>query len=233
MKNIEGELKKLRKLLKENNYADDDIKWIMEAAYGGSELHGDQKRASGEPYFIHPVEVASVLIRINLDPATIIAALLHDTIEDTGISRDELEKKFGTEVAQLVDGVTKISIVKAKNKSVQEIETIRKMLIAMVKDIRVILIKLADKLHNMRTLSYLKPERQKAIAAECLEIYAPLAGQLGISGMKAELEDLSLKYLNPDVHKQIKQFLALKKKKRAEYLKFIEIKLHKLLKKKT
>ena len=225
MERIEAELKKLHKLLEENRYVQEDIDWIMEAANWGAKQHGNQKRASGEPYFIHPVEVASILISINLDPATIVAALLHDTIEDTGISREELEKKFGTEVAQLVDGVTKISLVKAKNKSVQEIETIRKMLIAMVKDIRVILIKLADKLHNMRTLSYLKPERQKAIASECLEIYAPLAGQLGISGMKAELEDLSLKYLNPDVHKQIKQFLALKKKKRAEYLKFIEDKI--------
>ena len=225
MTRIESELKNLRKLLIENNYVNDDVEWIMSAAVWGAELHDDQKRASGEPYYIHPIEVASVLIDINLDPVTIIAALLHDTIEDTGISQEELEKKFGTEVAQLVDGVTKISILKAKNKSVQEIETIRKMLIAMVKDIRVILIKLADKLHNMRTLAYLKPERQKAIAAECLEIYAPLAGQLGISGIKAELEDLSLKYLNPDVHKQIKQFLALKKKKRADYLKFIEHKI--------
>ncbi len=225
MNRIQTELEQLQKLLAENNYIHNDIEWIMEAATWGAELHGEQKRASGEPYYIHPIQVASVLIEINLDPPTIVAALLHDTIEDTGISRDELEKKFGSEVAQLVDGVTKISILKAKNKSVQEIETIRKMLIAMVKDIRVILIKLADKLHNMRTLSYLKPERQKAIAAECLEIYAPLAGQLGMSSIKAELEDLSLKYLNPDVHTQIKQFLALKKKKRAEYLKFIEEKI--------
>ena len=224
---INTELDNLQKLLAENNYLQSDIEWIMEAAVWGAELHGEQKRASGEPYFIHPIQVASLLIEINLDPATIVAALLHDTIEDTGISHDELEKKFGTEVAQLVDGVTKISILKAKNKSVQEIETIRKMLIAMVKDIRVILIKLADKLHNMRTLSFLKEERQKAIATECLEIYAPLAGQLGISGVKAELEDLSLKYLNPDVHKQIKQFLALKKKKRAEDLKIIEEKITK------
>ena len=222
---INTELDNLQKLLVENNYLQSDIEWIMEAAVWGAELHGEQKRASGEPYFIHPIQVASILIEINLDPATLVAALLHDTIEDTGISHDELEKKFGTEVAQLVDGVTKISILKAKNKSVQEIETIRKMLIAMVKDIRVILIKLADKLHNMRTLSFLKEERQKAIATECLEIYAPLAGQLGISGVKAELEDLSLKYLNPDVHKQIKQFLALKKKKRAEDLKIIEEKI--------
>ena len=225
MNRIETELEQLQKLLAENNYLHNDIEWIMEAATWGAELHSDQKRASGEPYYIHPIQVASVLIEINLDPPTIVAALLHDTIEDTDISRDELEKKFGSEVAHLVDGVTKISILKAKNKSVQEIETIRKMLIAMVKDIRVILIKLADKLHNMRTLSYLKPERQKAIAAECLEIYAPLAGQLGMSSIKAELEDLSLKYLNPDVHTQIKQFLALKKKKRAEYLNFIEEKI--------
>ena len=227
MNRIDTELNTLSNLLNQNKYILKDVEWIMEAAKWGAQLHGDQKRASGEPYFIHPIQVASILIEINLDPPTIVAALLHDTIEDTEISRETLENKFGTEVAQLVDGVTKISILKAKNKSVQEIETIRKMLIAMVKDIRVILIKLADKLHNMRTLSFLKEDRQKAIATECLEIYAPLAGQLGISGIKAELEDLSLKYLNPDVHKQIKQFLALKKKRRAEYLKFIEDKITK------
>ena len=110
---INTELDNLQKLLAENNYLQSDIEWIMEAAVWGAELHGEQKRASGEPYFIHPIQVASILIEINLDPATLVAALLHDTIEDTGISHDELEKKFGTEVAQLVDGVTKISILKA------------------------------------------------------------------------------------------------------------------------
>lgn len=222
---LEKQINTLNSLLQQNSYNRQDIDAIMEAVKWGEKLHNAQKRASGEPYFIHPLSVAEILISLNLDRAAIIASLLHDTLEDTGTTHREIEEKFGTEVSQLVDGVTKISIVKAKNKSTQEIETLRKMLLAMVKDIRVILIKLADKLHNMRTLYYLSDEKQKIIAEECLEIYAPLAGQLGISWIKAELEDLALKYINPSVYKQIKQFLALKRKERAEYLKQIEQKI--------
>jgi len=222
---LDKEIQSLQNQLVNNSYSQEDIDAIMEAVSWGKTLHTEQKRASGEPFFIHPVTVAEILINLKLDRDAIIAALLHDTVEDTGITYSDIESRFGLEVSQLVDGVTKISIVKAKNKSVQEIETLRKMLLAMVKDIRVIIIKLADKLHNMRTLSYLSEEKQQVIAEECLEIYAPLAGQLGISWIKAELEDLALKYINPEVYNQIKQFLASKKKKRAEYLTFIEEKL--------
>ncbi len=191
---------------------------IIEAARWAAGLHYYQKRASGEPYIIHPITVAELLIDLNLDYQAIIAALLHDVIEDTGVTRAELRKEFGKEVESLVHGVTKISFLRGKSKTIQEAETIRKMLFAMVKDIRVILIKLADKLHNMRTLQYLPPESRKRIATECLDIYAPLAGRLGISRIKIELEDLSLKYLHPDVYKQIKQYVAEKKKARAYYL---------------
>lgn len=191
---------------------------IRAAAEWAESLHHDQKRASGEPYFIHPLHVAAILVEIRMDSDTIIAALLHDILEDTEMTRLELRKTFGKDVESLVNGVTKISILKAKNKTVQEAETIRKMLFAMVKDIRVILIKLADKLHNMRTLEYLPEEKRKAIASECLDIYAPLAGRLGISWLKDELEDLSLKHLNREVYDQIKNFVSQKKSERAEYL---------------
>ncbi|MDX9801125.1 MAG: bifunctional (p)ppGpp synthetase/guanosine-3',5'-bis(diphosphate) 3'-pyrophosphohydrolase [Spirochaetia bacterium] len=222
---LDNDIQALKKKLVANKYSNSDVQDIMEAVWFGKKIHGEQKRASGEPFFIHPLTVAGILVDLNLDKNAIIASLLHDTVEDTEVESPLIESKFGSEVSQLVEGVTKISIVKAKNKSVQEIETLRKMLLAMVKDIRVILIKLADKLHNMRTLSYLSEEKQQTIAEECLEIYAPLAGQLGISWIKAELEDLALKYINPDVYEQIKQFLAFKRKKRAEYLKSVEKKI--------
>lgn len=218
MAKIEKEIEILKTKLLNGNYSKEDIYKIMRAAGFGKIWHDKQKRANGEPYFIHPIQVASILIDLDLDVETIMAALLHDTVEDTDITLEFLEQQFGKEVAVLVDGVTKISIIKAKNKSNQEIETIRKMVIAMTKDIRVIFIKLADKVHNMRTLKYLKPERQKILSQECLDIYAPLAGQLGISEIKQELEDLSLKYLQPEIYKKIKQYVSLKKRKINAYL---------------
>ena len=195
---------------------------IMEAVEWGNELHGDQKRASGEPYYIHPIRVAEILIQLEMDYEAIIAALLHDVLEDTEGSKKEMQRRFGKEVVALVNGVTKISIMRAKSKSVQGAETIRKMLFAMTKDIRVILIKLADKLHNMSTLEYLPEEKRKRIAQECLDIYAPLADRLGISWMKIELEDLALKHLHPLVYTQIKEAMTEKKRKRADYLKKVE-----------
>ena len=151
-----------------------------------------------------------------------IAALLHDVLEDTEISKRDLRREYGREIEALVQGVTKISVIRGMSKSVQQAETIRKMLFAMVKDIRVILIKLADKLHNMRTLNYLPEKSRKRIATECLEIYAPLAGRLGISWIKSELEDLSLRYLNPKVYKQIERFLEEKRSDRSRFLKGLE-----------
>ncbi len=191
---------------------------ILEAVAWADTLHRDQKRASGEPYLIHPLGVASILIDLQMDADTIIAAVLHDSLEDTIATIPEIEGRFGKSVTLMVEGVTKIADISAKNKTNHEAENIRKMLFAMVKDIRVILIKLADKLHNMRTLEFLATERRKVIAQDCLDIYAPLADRLGISWLKDELEDLSLKHLNRDVYDQVKKIVSLKKGERADFL---------------
>ncbi len=201
-----------------SSYGAADQEKMSAAARLSEKLHEGQLRDSGEPYFIHPLQVAEILIEMKLDAATIAAALLHDVLEDTIVTRAELKRQFGREVDNLVNGVTKINAVKAQNKSVQESETIRKMLIAMVKDVRVILIKLADKLHNMRTLKYKAGPRRREIAQETLDIYAPLAGRLGISWLKDELEDLSLKHLHPDVYRTIKEQVSDKRQGRSNYL---------------
>ncbi|MDC7124008.1 MAG: RelA/SpoT family protein [Spirochaetales bacterium] len=195
---------------------------IMKAVEWAQLKHGDQKRASGEPFFIHPLKVAEFLVDLGMDQETIIAALLHDVLEDTATSETEMRKEFGREVVNLVDGVTKISLVKAKSKSIQETETMRKMLMAMTKDIRVIIIKLSDKLHNMQTLQYLPEEKKKRIAKECIEIYVPLADRLGISGLKTDLEDLALKHLKPDVYEQLSGTINLAHNENLAYLKKIE-----------
>jgi len=190
----------------------------VRAALKSEALHEGQLRESGEPYLVHPLQVAEILIGLRLDSAAVVSALLHDVVEDTHMTRQELRKEFGKEVEQLVNGVTKIATVKAQNKSVQTTETIRKMLFAMVKDIRVILIKLADKLHNMRTLEYKKEHRQRAIAQETLDIYAPLASRLGIAWLKDELQDLALKHINKEAYDQIKAFVAQRRGERSDFL---------------
>jgi len=201
-----------------SSYSPEETEKILAAAEWARRLHSEQKRASGDPYFVHPLSVASILVDIQMDHQAIIAALLHDVLEDTETSRAQLRKEFGREVESLVQGVTKISVLRGRSRSSQHAETIRKMLFAMVKDIRVILIKLADKLHNMRTLAYLPEEDRKRIAMETLDIYAPLAGRLGISRIKDELEDLSLKHLQPQVYEQIRSYVAEKKSERSSYL---------------
>ena len=208
------------------DYSHTEQTQILKAAHWAQELHSEQKRASGEPYIIHPLNVAKILINLQLDATAITAALLHDVLEDTATTRQEIYERFGREVEHLVNGVTKINIVNVKDKSVQERETIRKMILAMDKDIRVILIKLADKRHNMNTLQYMPEEKQRRIARECLDIYAPLAGKLGIYSIKTELEDLSLKFLRPDVYGEIKKFLSQKKEERANFLKAVEWKIY-------
>ncbi len=195
-----------------------DRKRILEAQAWGEELHVGQERASGEPYFTHPLEVATTLADMRLDADAIIAGLLHDALEDTQATREEIERRFGKPVALLVDGVTKISGLKTGNKTVQEAETIRKMFVAMTEDIRVILIKLADKLHNMRTLMHLNEARQKEIAQECLDIFAPVAERLGMGWLKCELEDLSLKALHRDAYDQIKAIVSQKRGERRAFL---------------
>ena len=203
-------------------YPKEDQERILSAAVYADSLHGDQKRKSGEPYIIHPLAVGSILIQLGMDADTICAGLLHDVVEDTDATLADIEERFGPSVALMVDGVTKISRLKSESKSLQEAETIRKMFFAMGKDMRVIIIKLSDKLHNMRTLSSLAPQRQKEIAQDCLDIFAPLAGNLGISWMKTELEDLSLKTLKPDTYQYISDFLLSKKGEYNAYIKNVQ-----------
>ena len=196
-----------------------DNKLIMKAYEYAKNYHGDQCRRSGEPYIIHPLNVAYTLAEIGLDEATICAALLHDVVEDTEVTNNDIQNEFGEEIAQMVAGVTKLSSVQFTSAEEQQVEDYRKMFLAMGKDIRVILIKLADRLHNMRTLKYLKRDRQIANAKETMELYAPLANRLGLYSLKWELEDLSFKYLYPEEYHDLVEGIN---KKRDERLKFIE-----------
>lgn len=192
---------------------------LIEKAYAFSEkAHAGQIRRSGEPYFSHPVGVAAILADLHLDLACIATGLLHDTVEDTQATLADIEREFGKTVAELVDGVTKISKMKFRNTHEKQGENIRKMIVAMGKDVRVVLVKLADRLHNMRTLNHMAPDKQARIAQETLDIYAPLAGRLGIMSLKVELEDLSFRYSKPDGYYQLAQKIAMKKKERERYI---------------
>ena len=200
-------------------YLDDEqIAFIEEAYQFAKKAHANQKRASGQPYIVHPTQVAGTLANLGLDPDTIAAGFLHDTVEDTDVTNDELKEKFGKDVAFIVDGVTKLN--KYEYKSHQEFlaENHRKMLIAMAKDIRVIMVKLADRLHNMHTLEHLRPDKQRRIASETMDIYAPLADRLGIGTIKWELEDLSFHYLNPKEYYRIVNLMNLKRSERENYI---------------
>ena len=206
-----------------------DISMIEKAYKVASEAHEGQKRKSGEPYIIHPLCVAIILADLELDKETIVAGLLHDAVEDTWMTYEEVEKEFGSEVALLVDGVTKLGQLSYSADKVEvQAENLRKMFLAMAKDIRVILIKLADRLHNMRTLQYMRPEKQQEKARETMDIYAPIAMRLGISKIKVELDDLSLKYLKPDVYYDLVHKVALRKSEREQYVGAIvkEVKKH-------
>lgn len=199
---------------------------IIQRAYDLAEsAHAGQKRASGEAYIIHPLHVAGILVDMHLDEATISAALLHDVVEDTTYTIEEMQEKFGNEVAMLIDGVTKLGRIEYKSKEEQQLENYRKLFIAMAKDIRVILIKLADRLHNMRTLKYMREDKQKRIATETIEIYAPLANRLGISSIKCELEDLCLRYLEPTSYYDLVENV---KQKRQERQAFIDLAMEQL-----
>lgn len=206
-----------------------DISMIEKAYKVASEAHEGQKRKSGEPYIIHPLCVAIILADLELDKETIVAGLLHDAVEDTWMTYEEVEKEFGSEVALLVDGVTKLGQLSYSADKVEvQAENLRKMFLAMAKDIRVILIKLADRLHNMRTLQYMRPEKQQEKARETMDIYAPIAMRLGISKIKVELDDLSLKYLKPDVYYDLVHKIALRKSEREQFVGAIvkEVKKH-------
>ncbi|MCR5269083.1 MAG: bifunctional (p)ppGpp synthetase/guanosine-3',5'-bis(diphosphate) 3'-pyrophosphohydrolase, partial [Lachnospiraceae bacterium] len=207
----------------------DDISLIEKAYRIASEAHKDQLRRSGEPYIIHPLCVAIILADLQLDKESIVAGLLHDVVEDTIMTEEEIEKEFGADVALIVDGVTKLERIKYNEDKIEfQADNLRKMLLAMAKDIRVIMVKLADRLHNMRTLQYMQPEKQIEIARETLDIYAPLAQRLGISKLKVELDDLSLKYLEPDVYYDLVDRIAIRKVERERYVQEIveEVSMH-------
>ena len=197
----------------------DDISMVERAYRIAEDAHNGQKRKSGEPYIIHPLCVAIILADLELDKETIVAGLLHDVVEDTIMTEDEIREQFGPEVALLVDGVTKLGRLNySTDKLDTQAENLRKMFLAMAKDIRVIMIKLADRLHNMRTLQYMRPEKQKEKARETREIYAPIAQRLGISKIKVELDDLSLKYLEPEVYYDLVEKVSLKKGERQMFI---------------
>ena len=190
------------------------IQVITEAFELADAAHNGQKRKSGEPYIIHPVAVATILVEMGMDTETVTAALLHDVVEDTDIKLEEIQKKFGKEVAYLVDGVTKLKKIPFSSKEEQQAENVRKMLLAVAKDVRVVIIKLADRVHNMRTLKYVPPQKQRDTAKETMEVYAPLAHRLGIRAFKDELEDRSLRFLDPVAYAELEEQLLLKKGER-------------------
>jgi GTP pyrophosphokinase len=195
-----------------------DLNLIRKAYVYCAKVHQGQTRLSGEPYIIHPLEVAGLLADLKLDVPSIVTGFLHDTIEDTLATTEELSEMFGQEVADLVDGVTKISKIHFKTKEENQAENFRKMLLAMAKDIRVILVKLADRLHNMRTMQFQPEPKQRSISRETMDIYAPIANRLGISWIKVELEDLSFRYLNPQMYADLSTRIQLKKQEREHYV---------------
>ena len=211
----------LEKILKEQNRSEEDIKEIFNAYKFAEKLHEGQYRVSEEPYIIHPVEVTKILATLKVDKHTLMASILHDTIEDTGITPEQLGAEFGEDVLNLVLGVTKLDKFQFKSKEERQAESFRRMFIAMAKDVRVIFLKLADRLHNMRTLNYMAPNKQVRIAQETLDIFAPLANRLGIGKIKAELEDLSLRYINPEKYFEIAQLVAQKKVERENTVKLL------------
>lgn len=199
-------------------YPDAQLEIVKKAHAFADKAHAQQKRSSGDPYIIHPTEVAQILSDMRLDLASICAAFLHDTVEDTGVSLEEIEKQFNKDIAVLVDGVTKLNKMTFRTTEEKQAENFRKMIIAMSKDIRVILVKLADRLSNMRSLQFLPPHKQKAIAQETLDIYAPIANRLGMSTVKTELEDLCLRFLHPDVYYKLAELVAKSKSDREKHI---------------
>jgi guanosine-3',5'-bis(diphosphate) 3'-pyrophosphohydrolase len=204
------------------NRPSDDTKIIRKAWDYCVEHHGAQKRASGEPYVLHPLEVAQVLAEMKLDSTAIAAGLLHDAVEDTPVTTEDISERFGEQVAHIVEGVTKIDKIQFANREDRQAENVRKMLLAMVSDVRVVIIKLADRLHNMRTLEHLKPERQQAIARETLDIYAPLAHRLGMGKVRGELEDLAFRYVDPFAYEQVQNAVDSRRSEGEEFLTHVE-----------
>src|ERR1035437_2707866 len=206
-------------LRKVRSYRPDDDQALIKKAYEFSlEHHKGQVRDSGEPYLVHPLEVATLLAEMRLDPTAIVAGLLHDAVEDTSVTIEEIKAEFGEQVAHIVEGVTKISKIDFASSEEAQAENVRKMVLAMMDDIRVVLIKLADRLHNMRTLKFLSPERQQKIAKETLEIYAPIAHRLGMGKIRGELEDLAFQYVDPISYNQVKEAIESRRKEGEAFL---------------
>src|SRR6476620_4369348 len=215
---------KFRDLMKrmQANRPTDDLEIVKKAYDYSLHFHAGQSRASGEPYLVHPLEVALVLAEMKMDPVAVAAGLLHDSVEDTSVTIVDIRKEFGEQVAHIVEGVTKISKIDFATKEEQQAENLRKMMLAMVDDIRVVLIKLADRLHNMRTLEHLQPDRQQKIAKETLEIYGPIAHRLGMGKIRGELEDLGFKYLDPIAYEQVKEAVDSQRKVGEAFLSRVE-----------
>jgi guanosine-3',5'-bis(diphosphate) 3'-pyrophosphohydrolase len=208
-----------------------DTALIQKAYVFSARAHQGQVRRSGEPYLSHPLEVAGILSKMKLDVVSIVAGLLHDTVEDTRAASEDIFRMFGEEVGNIVEGVTKISRLEFQRREAEQAETIRKMILAMANDIRVILVKIADRLHNMRTLGYLEEERQRRIAQETLEIYAPLAGRLGLGSKKSELEDLAFFYLEPEKYREIRTGIAQQRQERSKYTEEVQKLVEEILRK--
>jgi len=219
----------LRSLVQDHMSAD-EIAMLDKAYEIAKEAHKEQFRRSGEPYIIHPIAVARILYDLGMDCESMTAALLHDVVEDTRLTKEDITMTFGEEIADLVEGVTKLGKVPIFTKEEQQAENVRKMLMAMSRDIRVIIIKLADRIHNMRTLAFMKPYKRREKAQETLEIYAPIAHRLGIRGVKEELEDLAISYLDPGAYREIRSLLEKQQSKRKEYLDGIQQKINERIK---
>src|ERR1700679_3143028 len=213
-------LTKFRELMKriQDNRPQDDLTIVKKAYDYSLKHHEGQTRASGDPYLGHPLEVALVLADMKMVPVAIAAGLLHDSVEDTSVTIVDIRKEFGEQVAHIVEGVTKISQIDFATREEQQSENLRKMMLAMVDDIRVVLIKLADRLHNMRTLEHLPPERQQKIAKETLEIYGPIAHRLGMGKIRGELEDLGFRYLDPLTYQQVHDAVEARRKQGGQCL---------------
>src|SRR6059036_1590618 len=202
----------------EKHHPGDNLDLIRRAYIFSAKEHKGQVRASGEPYLTHPLEVANLLAEMKMDAVTVGVGLLHDVVEDTLTTLEKIERMFGADVAHIVDGVTKISQIQFTSKEEKQAENFRKMLLAMTDDIRVIMVKFADRLHNMRTLEYLAADRREAIARETMEIYAPLANRLGMGKVRGELEDLAFSYLDPKSYQELKEIVERKRKAHEAFL---------------
>ena len=212
------------------NYGEADRQLLLKAYHYAEEMHKNQKRASGEPYFTHPCAVAEILIDLGMDTPSVAAAFLHDVIEDTPATAEDIKKNFGDEILTLVEGVTKLDKIRFQTREEEDAENFRKIFVAMANDVRVIIIKLADRLHNMRSLNFLSQERQQRIARETLDIFTPLAGRLGISQIKCELEDLCLKYLDPEAYEYLTANIHQRLEERQNFVDLVVAQLQEMLK---